>query len=363
MANIHDFKNGYKLKISMDNSVYDSLGDYDEYSQAALFGERYSSFGNDLDYFQKLRTYLEEPYEITSTGFKDIKSIWERQVKNLKNTHSFEEPVDFDAIAQHIYKEWWKPLINSHIEYMNQEGDNFVDHMHHMDAALTLRNLEIFKQNPKLLEVVDFSTLTEYDEDQFEELRKEYISILQGFEVKTVQDLDNILDLIILPYFDVEEAESTFMIPDPDLANRINQSTYYAFVEGNPYVTAVIIYSNSYSYWIKSASKEDSYNYLIISGQKDNGESVIKDIQTYLNDEWYSGQLFYVVPDEDQFKYQGRTNYGFDEELGSYVVDLNDSCCGFDSEESVIEHFKYAETTEPPKYKLNFKRLANTQVI
>lgn len=363
MEQVHDFKNGYVLKISATDSPYQSLGDYDEYLQDSLAGEDKQIFSSDSRYLTDMRTYLEEPYQIVSTGFSEIKQSWLSEVKRLKGTHCFDEQVDFDTIAQHIYKEWWKPLIDSHIAYMEDDEHNFIEHMHNMDNDLQLKNLAVFNRNPNLLTLIGFSEASEYDEDNLEALKKEYIAILQNFEVRKVKDLDDLLDLFILPYFDVPEAESTYMLPDPNIIGRIEESVFYAFVQGNPYVVGLEIRHGYMRYDLNTCDDHEKLNYLLISEKKDNGAALISGLNTYFSDEWYSGEVLYVVPEQDRFKYVDQALYMFDNELQAYVVDVNESYCGFESEESTIENFSYYSTAEPPKYALNFKKLANTQVI
>lgn len=368
--NIHHFdKSNYAVLIEADERPWNTLGDYSDWEDNSISHNgfkhekiRSGIFNGASSLYASVCQAMDEGYEAVGDGFSRAVKHWEITVKDLASTHTFKQEVDFDSAAKHIFKEWWKPLVDSHIEYMKQvENTDRYEVFEKITETIYLKELVIF-QNDNLYQRIQ-NCVDKTGSDWIEATTSRYVEMLEKLEVNNVTDLDNVLDLFLRGYYDTYDFENFFMIPDPDFETRLTQSLEYIYVECNQYVEWGQLGESRINFSIDTASDYDSSNCLIIAEKPECYESVLKGVNQYLEGDWYWGEVYFIVPENDLWKYEDQDDCEYDSRFEAHVINQNESCGGFESEADVIEHFDYYKEMKDVEFKPNYKKLGMTQTV
>lgn len=368
-SNIHYFeKTNYAVLIEEDERPYSNLRDYSDFEDNSISHLGFKNVGIDptvftgeTQLFSKMDTVMEEPYELLDGGFQEWVNLWEKTKVLLKGTHDFsEQPVDYDAAAVTVFENYWQELLNSHVEFLEQGTEqDFKELCTNVEKSLYLKELKFF-------EGFDCELFQKYLEDdlnekQIEEFKKQYCEHVKNFKVKNVTDLDNVCDYFLRGDFDTWGFENCFMLPDPDILNKALNSYQDFCVNLNPYLEWGYLGESWKNFRIIDAEDFDNSNCIIIATKPKGYRNVLSSVNQYLEGEWFWGEVYYVVPENELWKYSDQAEY--DARFEAFVINTNESCGGFETEEAVKEHFEYYETAEAPKFKLNYQRLGTVKTV
>ena len=356
--------NNYAVVIEEDERPWNNLNDFSDWLDCGVSHNGFSGvniseniFSSPSTLYQNLCLVMEEGYEAVGSGFAEAVKDWQRAKEDLKSCFTFETEIDFNQIvSEKIYPQHWKPLVDSHIEYIKQcdKGD-FIEHFKNIDASLYLKELTLFKQQNLSQLITVFLEEEKPHKKDFNKLKSVYCEVISKFEVKTVEDLDNLLDYFLRAYYDVINFENTFMLPDPDFSTRLQNSLADIYVEHNPYVEWGRVSDGYHGFSLDTENNFDRSNCLIISDKAKGYQNILSGVNQFLTGEWYYGSVYYIIPESELYKYAEDAEYNAD--LEAQVIDMADSCGCFETEEAVKEHFEGWIKSTPPKYKLNYRKL------
>ena len=361
-----DLGNGYHILVHSDDRVWDSLSDYSDWEDNSISHNGFPNVNINSRVFtgpSGLYSAFEMAREDALADRADccvyaVKK-WNETVEELKGTHTFEVEIDWNAVAQKVYVEQWKPLVDSMLNYIiDCEDDDFFEHIQKLEEELVLTTINFFQAEQLGATIYGFFN-DESQEDNMDTfpIRQKFIKVLTELKVETPKQLDDVVEFFCLGEHYVHSFENRFMIVDPDIPNRAIKTVDALFHENNPYVVMGEITDERNGFHLSQADCYEDSDCFIISEKPDGYRNVLSGVNQFLHGDWYSASVVYKVEDEDKYKYEDQMDYNDD--LEANVVDTNDSCCGFESVEAAFENFEHWAESEPPKWTPEYAKLGD----
>lgn len=361
-----DLGNGYHILAYSDDRPWSTLSDYSDWEDNCISHTHFSNtnisagvFTGPSGLFQAFQNALEDAQSDRADFCSFVVKKWNETVEELKGTHTFETPIDWNAIAQKVYVEQWKPLVESMLNYIiDCDDQDFWNHIEKLEDQLILTNIDFFQAEDLGQNIYDFFNDPDQEEnrDTFP-IRQKFIKVLTELVVETPEQLDTVIEFFTLGEEYVYDFEQRFMIPDPDIRNRAINTVNAFYHENNPYVAMGELSDDRDGFHLNHEDDPERADCFIISEKPDGYRNVLSGVNQFLNGDWYHAKVVYVVEDSDKFKYEDDIEW--DSDLEAYVVDTNDSCCGFESTEAAFEAFEHWAESEPPAWTPQYSKLGD----
>lgn len=364
---IVNYPNGYAALIYPDDTnPFSSIADFDEGLSNVLSFKVGSVENLNPEFFHTKNDIFEYVSNlVTNAQYDDEKD--ENALSNIVNklkavaelngaSYLKEVPEIAEKVAQRIYKENWKPIIQSQLEYLQEikeDAAEFNRFYTNTTLGLHLESFEFFNDY--------FSNINDFDGlEEIETWIKYYQNKLEKFDLKiTVAELDQVMD-----YFDhidssVIDGHLFFMIPDPQITKRYVESVVDMLIQ-QPYVYTIRLYYSGYgtkAVWVTNGDFDimsgvvfvNNYNQEI--DQKlttiEYFQATLTELNNFLEGCFYSAELIFIPEKGTEHLYpQGEYSY----DLKLFVVSNIDECnliLGLDNAESYFDYIKEQPPYDP----------------
>lgn len=361
-----DLGNGYHVLAYSDDRPWSTLADYSDWEDNAISHNHFPKCNISSNIFtgpSGLFSAFQDALEDAQSDRADFCSFavkkWNETVEELKDTHTFEVEIDWNAVAKKVYVEQWKPLVESMLNYIiDCDDQDFGDHIEKLEDELILNSVDFFQAEGLGQTIYDFFNNSEQADnlDTFP-IRQKFIKVLTNLVVETPEQLDTVIEFFTLGEEYVYDFEQRFMIPDPDICNRAINTVNAFYHENNPYVAMGELSDDRDGFHLNYENNYEDADCFIISEKPDGYRNVLSGVNQFLNGDWYYAKVVYVVEDSDKFKYDDQLEY--DEDLKANVVDTNESSYGYESTEAAFEAFSHWAESEPPAWTPKYDKLGS----
>lgn len=393
MTTIHKYPNSnYGLIIEQeDERLWNSLQDYDEWLDRAVSVDKSSRslrnfndkvFSNE----QSLFLYLEEELNTNIGSYTEpmasnAKRNWEMALTMMESTHGRPEAfmsVNYDKIAWTIWNERWKPAYETHIKWLEnrlevEDYDEIRDYFDDMGRHITYSSFDIF--DGLEIDIDDMLEETRGLVIKFTQMVRTWINHLENQMSTEEQNFTTFtLDMFIEFFHEMWISLYNFEIYTEDGENPLNMTTLMRetavdlYLNKNPCVFLADVTEGYYNFRITAfdsseikhdAKDVDDANAFIIAESAERAGQVETSINQFLNGEWYYAKEIFIIPEGKEHLYDD-----FEEEDGIKYIETGESCGGFDSEETAIEHFDYGvDKREDMKPTISYSTLGNVKCV
>lgn len=366
MTTLHQYPDSnVALLIGEDeHRPFNSLQDYDEFLANALSVDHSSSalrnmVTKNLTKDNTWIAYLVEELETNIGAYNETlvdkaRRNWELESSLMEGTHGKTLHVDFKTMAWEIFQARWLPLYKGYVQWMEnrlEECDytELEEHFQEIDRFITYSAFDFFSgfdcdMGERVAALCD--------EGSVEKLTKDWIKHIENKLALEQQHYDTTdLDEMIEFFHEMAMCSNIFELCTPDgepqmqVFDVMRETAVDLYYRKNPMVSAAQISEGQYDYSIHVYDKDSSFSgsdfldevNVLIMGTDEQRNNFENNLNQFLNGSWYYGQTIQIIPQEDLSKYKPADLEKFEDFL---YIELDETCGGFDSEESAIEHFK-----------------------
>lgn len=385
MSTTHKYPNtnhGLIIEVE-DDRIWSSVGDYNEWLDNAFSIEKSDSSVRNMntDVFGDISGHFGYLYEELNTNIgayvepmaENAKRNWERTLEYIKGTHSPSEfqPVDYDKAAFEIWEARWKPIYASQIKWLEErlEDDTqeiYDDYLEPIQRYITYSAFDLFDGFE-----MDLDELLE-DHDDVQKYTKAWIAHLQNqMSTESHNFTVHTLDMFMEFQHEMWNSATNWELTSADGEGKLDINTALRetavdlYVNKNPNIWVCKVQEGHYNYQLVAhtqtgltwdADEIDEQNSFIIAKDNEVALSVANGINQFLNGDFYYARTVYFVPENEEHLHDD-----MEEIDGEKYIETGDSCGGFDSEDSAIEHFSHLRNEPALKPTISYSTLGNVK--
>ena len=150
-----------------------------------------------------------------------------------------------------------------------------------------------------------------------------------------------------------------------DINTALRETAVDLYVNKNPNIWVCKVQEGYHNYQLVAhtqtgltwdADEIDEQNSFIIAKDNEVALSVANGINQFLNGDFYYARTVYFVPENEEHLHDD-----MEETDGEKYIETGDSCGGFDSEDSAIEHFSHLRNEPALKPTISYSTLGNVK--